>query len=425
MASADQAVIHSRLSSDESRTRGASARSLGASDARTRIALSLYHDLATVEQEWRRFEQVADCTAFQSYDWLSTWRRHIGALEGALPAIVVGRGSAGETLFIVPLAIARSGLMRRLTFLGHELCDYNAPLLAPHFTEACGAEFDDIWRRILALLRAEPRCAFDIVVLDKMPEQVGGQRNPFTQLAVSLNPSGAYRASLLEDWDSFYAAKRSSQTRRRDRSKRRRLAEFGAVNLVSADAPDAAERILDVLIDQKRRSFARMGIVDLFSRPGLEDFFRDLVAQPSDRRLAHVSVLDVGGSPAAVNLGLEFRGVYYHVLASYDDGEMSRFGPGAIHLQELIRRAAERGCSTFDFTIGDEPYKRDWCDGTIRLYDHVSAATLRGIAAAAMVNLARRAKRTIKQSRLWPALLALRSRLAGRAQPRDVGERAD
>ena len=35
--------------------------------------------------------------------------------------------------------------------------------------------------------------------------------------------------------------------------------------------------------------------------------------------MVHVSRLDVGAAPAALNLGLTFRGCYYHVLASYTD----------------------------------------------------------------------------------------------------------
>jgi CelD/BcsL family acetyltransferase involved in cellulose biosynthesis len=43
-----------------------------------------------------------------------------------------------------------------------------------------------------------------------------------------------------------------------------------------------------------------------------------------------------------------------------------------------MRYAIERKCDAFDFTIGDERYKSEWCDGVFKLYDHVSAATWRG-----------------------------------------------
>src|ERR1700709_1966654 len=79
----------------------------------TPVELSLYDDLAAIEQGWRGFEQHADCTVFQTFDWLSTWHRNIGAREGFKPAIVVGR-SDGDILFILPLAVKPGGGVRRL-----------------------------------------------------------------------------------------------------------------------------------------------------------------------------------------------------------------------------------------------------------------------------------------------------------------------
>ena len=40
------------------------------SDVRANLSFHIYGDLAAVEREWRRFEH-ADCTAFQTFDWLA------------------------------------------------------------------------------------------------------------------------------------------------------------------------------------------------------------------------------------------------------------------------------------------------------------------------------------------------------------------
>ena len=67
------------------------------------LELSLHHDLASIENDWRAFEESADCTVFQTFDWLSTWLRNIGVHEGAKPAIVIGRHD-GAILFLLPFA---------------------------------------------------------------------------------------------------------------------------------------------------------------------------------------------------------------------------------------------------------------------------------------------------------------------------------
>ena len=82
-----------------------------------------------------------------------------------------------------------------------------------------------------------------------------------------------------------------------------------------------------------------------------------------------------------------------------------------------MRYAIEHGCREFDFTIGDEPYKRDWCDIEIKLYDHRSAATVRGWLAVLPAIAFSRVKRVIKQTPfLWRLFVKTRARL-GRPRP--------
>jgi CelD/BcsL family acetyltransferase involved in cellulose biosynthesis len=260
------------------------------------LNLRIHGDLANVEAEWRRFEAVADCTVFQTFDWLAAWHRHIGLRARVQPAVAVGRFADGDTAFIVPLCIAPHGPARRLCWLGQELCDYNAPLLARDFFERVTAErFLDIWR----------------------------------------------------------------------------------------------------------------------------EFFLDLATNPQTRQLVHVARLQVGADAVAANFGVVFGGCYYHVLASYcEDSRAAHFGPGALHLRELLKYAIERGLQRFDFTIGDERYKLEWCDSSLKLYDHAAAATWRGWPAARAAAARRRLKRLIKQTPwVWNAVSAARTALGAYSRP--------
>ena len=374
-----------------------------------RITVSVHHDLAAVEADWRRFEATASCTPFQTFDWLSAWQRHVGVRMGVTPAIVTVR-RRGEIILLLPLAVERRRFARRLTFLGGVLCDYHAPLLAPEFAERAPDGFLPLWREIRAALQASPSSRHDAILFGKMPAKLGAQPNPMLALHVTLHPSGAYETELPADWEQFYASKRSSSTRRRDRTKLKRLGELGAVKFVNPESAAELAMTFDLLVQQKSKAFARMGVPNLFAPPGHLAFFRELATSPRYRSLVHLSRLDVGTTWAALNLGLTFRDCYFHVLASYDDGETSRFGPGAAHLRELLRSAIERGCKRFDFTIGDEPYKRDWCDTEQQLFDFAAAASPRGLVPAAVALGWGRAKRAIKKSApLWNAVLRLRA----------------
>jgi CelD/BcsL family acetyltransferase involved in cellulose biosynthesis len=131
------------------------------------------------------------------------------------------------------------------------------------------------------------------------------------------------------------------------------------------------------------------------------------------RGCVHVTRLTVGAKVAAASIGLKCRGCYYLILSSYDAGELSRFGPGRAHLHELLRHAIDEGFQHFDFTVGDEPYKRDWSDLELRLHDYLSATTLRGWVVKMLMVQLRQLKRCIKQSPgLWRAFRKARA-LAG------------
>ncbi len=402
-------LIHPRTFADATRP-AARHRTLPKAD--TDIALSVHHDLTAAEPEWRAFEQVADLTPFQTFDWLSCWHRHVGEPAGVRPAIVIGRCGA-EIKFLLPLAIDAGRLSRKLRFLGQDLSDYNAPLLARDFSGTFGADpFIALWQQVRDRLQADARMRHDTIDFAKMPETVGAQANPFLNLDVTLNASNAYQTTLGADWETFYTAKRSSATRRRDRTKLKRLSELGEVGFVTPDK-DETPHTFETLIHQKARSFARMGVANLFARPGYAAFFRELAASDRLRPFVHISRLDVGTTQAAVNLGLTFRDCYYHILASYDDGDISRFGPGSAHLRELLHYAIDHRLARFDFTIGDEPYKRDWCDAEQKLYDHSAAATLRGWPVALISTARGRLKRSIKQSApVWDAVLRMRAALS-------------
>ncbi len=368
-------------------------------NASASVRLELREDIASLEPEWTEFQRAAACTVFQTFEWLAKWQQHIGDLRGTRPAIVLGRNEHGALLFILPLAIETQGPIRRLTWLGSELCDYNAPLIARDFWRHVG-DFDVPWRQAQRLLQSNPRLRFDLVDLQQMAETVGEERNPFLALTTHRNASSAHVATLGRSWEEYYKAKRSSETRKKERKQLRRLGELGEVRFIEVgDKPEIA-RTIETLTQQKSRTFARMGVEDLFARPGYQAFWLDVATTLPG--VTHVSRLDVGSTIAATSLGLTHRGCYYLVLSSYHDGEVMRHGPGRAHLHELLRHAIEHGIRDFDFTIGDEAYKRDWADVEVLLYDHLQAATPRGAVVVAMISAFRRTKRLIKTTPvLW------------------------
>ena len=392
------------------RTRHAGS-STPAGTTTTGPSLAVYASMQDIESEWRTFERTADRTPFQSFDWLEKWQRHIGSKRGTRPAIVVGRAADGCTLLILPLVIERGRFGARLTWLGSDRCDYNAPLLAPGFSDL-GLDWIAVWRRIKQSILANRSLRFDVVDFDKMPAFVGGQPNPLVALRTTPNANEAHIATLGDDWNAFYRTTRSSSSRKSQRKQLNRLADNGPVRFRTCETPQQIAETLSILVHQKQRALARMGADDIFDSPGARDFYADVTSDPAMSDMIHLSRFDVGAEVGATSVGLIFRDRYYLILSSYNDGEMSRHGPGRAHLIELLRFATERGTAQFDFTIGNEPYKLDWCDIQVRLFDHLSSQTAIGNLTQLPIAVSRLIRRWIRRDpRAWRAYTRLRRRI--------------
>ena len=210
----------------------------GSFNARTDIRITVHEDLAEIEQEWRAFERRADGTVFQTYEWLSTWQRHIGARRGVRPAVVIARDARGEILHA-----AAAGDRARHPVGAPDLARPRALRLQraaarPGFFAARQSRRASISSgttsgRGCAAIRGWPSTSSN---LEQMPETLGAQRNPMLHLGAAPHRDCAYLVSLADSWEKLYA-KRSSATRRHDRSKRHKLAEHGAVRFVSAAEP--------------------------------------------------------------------------------------------------------------------------------------------------------------------------------------------
>ena len=379
------------------------------------VTLEVRTDLASIAGDWRGFEAEAELTPFQSLEWLAKWQHYIGAPAGTRPAIVLGCDQEERLLFILPFAVEPTRFGRRLTWLATDLCDYNGPILAPGVCERL-APFKPLWKEIVALIGSDPELRFDRVELTKMPAEIGSEPNPFMALAPVPEANSAYVANLGDSWEDFFNTKRSAATRKRERRQFKRLAEFGEVSLAEPVTSEGVELTLQRLYAQKAAAFARMGVGNFLMLPGHREFLTAFATDPVNADVVHVTRLDVGETWAATGFGRRFRGTYYLTLSSYEDGPMARYGPGRAHIQALMRWAIENGLERFDFTIGDEPYKRDWSDVTVPLYSHTAATRLSGLPIVLSRAALNGAKRAAKQNpAVYRFLNTVRTRLRRRS----------
>jgi CelD/BcsL family acetyltransferase involved in cellulose biosynthesis len=391
--------------SEASQGTAAGARALNPADLR----ITVCERFEEIESRWRNFEAEADCFAFQRFAWLATWQRCVGATEGIAPVLVWVEDEAGRPLMLLPLGLKRRRGIARLIWLGGPLSDYLAPLLSPDWEQRLSREgFLALWRAIECLLPP-----FDALCLERQPEYIQGKPNPMLWLGAWRHPSSAHVATLSGNFEAFLRDRHGAGWLGAERRKERRLANAGRLAFVVADGSNAAP-LLEAMIVQKSAHYRALGVKDLFAGAH-RDFVRTLTDEQIETGFVRLFALTLDDRVIASHWGLVDRDRFYYMLPAYQRGEIMRYSPGRLLLRHMLRWSMERGLRFYDFTVGDEPYKREWSDRELRLFDRYAGRTPRGRLYCTARRLTGTMKGALKRRRLlWELGKKLRARLAQR-----------
>ncbi|MFN4228673.1 GNAT family N-acetyltransferase [Parvibaculum sp.] len=394
------------------RPRGTTARFRAGYDARLAHAagITLYESFEAAEPVWRDFETHAAGTAFQSFDWLSAWYRHVGRELGVTPAIAVVTRQ-GAPLMLAPLGIERRFGLSLLVWMGGRLADYKGPLLAPDFEARLDVEFATLWRQIR---RALPR--HDLVMLDSQPVSLGTPAapfgNPFAALSASPAPDAAYVFDLPETFEEFSQRYRA-ETRRIDRSKFRKLEAEGEVSFRIAATPEERVAMTEEILARKAEQLAQQGISSIFEEENYLAAWRDLAGLPDERKLLEVAELRLDGAFLSGSVSHVWRGRSTLMVHTYDHETLPKLSPGRLHLLKHLQSSIDRGIDVYDLSVGYAAYKESFCDTPMEMRNAIAGASLAGHGAAAAIRAALAAKRLIKNDpRLMSLVQKARARLA-------------
>lgn len=343
------------------------------------IRIEIYHTIEDARDAWLAFQEKGDLYVFQTFEWLENWHHHVGSETGVEPCLVAVY-DAEKPLYFFPFGIVRKGFVRALVWFGGEFGDYGSPIVArdrsQETNEAWSApDFGSVWAEVL--LRIPP---VDVVWLVRIPERIDSRENPMRGLKCDPYHSGAYAARLSGTWNEFYASHAGAKTRSTDRRKSRRLSGIGAVTWTITDGSDEAalRRITHAMIEQKEKRYREIRARNLFHDDAHRDFFSRPLEGLVRSGLAHLSELSLNGEIITTHWGMVFRNRFYYFMPSFAPGPWTRFSPGRLLLFHLLEWCLDRGITVFDFTIGDEAYKTDWCDEETRLFQYFAARTAKG-----------------------------------------------
>ena len=351
----------------------------GLDDASLRgSTITVYGSLDEAERVWRRAVEACACYVFQTFEWNKAWRDTIGSVERVAERIVHVCAADGRTLLLLPLGVYDHRHFSSLQFLGGIFSDYNAPIIDRAFARDVAADvFGRLWRVIVDLMPS-----VDLVCLVRMPQTIEKIANPMLGLPEVTRSGTGYAARLPASFGEF-AGVRSAGFFRQNRSRWRRLAKLGEVELSLATGREERIAITRLAGKQKSQWLAQRGLPDLFRRQEVGDFYRLLTGTPLQDGEISVAALRVGGRIVATMWAPIFRGRYYFLLASYDQA-WSQYSVGRLLMEQLVQWCiGQPHINVFDLTVGNEDYKLFWSDHTIALHQHLDARTLKGAVVAA------------------------------------------
>lgn len=346
----------------------------------------------------------------QSALWTEEWVAKTSP-EGFVAMVEAG----GKPVFALALEIVRSGPFRTARFMSSGHANGNFAAADQAFLSAGGFDADAI---LAAVRRARPDV--DALVLERLLPDLDGLANPLLTLPHFQSPNLSLAVSLEGGFEALLSRVSGKRKKKKHRSQTRKFEAAGGFRRIEAKSPDEVLRLLDAFFAMKELRFRKMGIANVFGDAEVQTFFRslfiDALGESPPPFVLHA--LEVGGTLRAIT-GSSLSGkrlvCEFGAIAEDDLGHAS---PGDFLFFENIGEACRQGLEVFDFSVGDEPYKRLWCDIETRHFDVIAPLTVKGELLARSFRLKAGVKAFVKNSPLiWKLTKLLRKKAAGQPQP--------
>ena len=92
----------------------------------------------------------------------------------------------------------------------------------------------------------------------------------------------------------------------------------------------------------------------------------------------HISYLKLNDALIAAHWGIVHKKRFYYLIPSLDVRDLSKYSPGRLLISLLIKWSISKKIDIFDFTLGDENYKKSWCNNESQLYNYLYLNNFKG-----------------------------------------------
>ncbi|OIS93570.1 GNAT family N-acetyltransferase [Brucella cytisi] len=370
------------------------------------VAARILTDFKEIGQFWN--DAAAIHGAPQSFLWIDSWRAIVNA-----DSFVVGLFDGNGPILLVPLEVVSQSGAKIVRYPGGNHANCNFPWLRKEY---CGAVGREAVRQLIETIR-KARSDIDALSLTRQLSELQGTANPLLTLGMEPNPNPVLAASLDGGFDAVLDYANRKRKLKKHRQHSRRYEESGGWRIAGPQNRTEADNILDLYFAMKAQRFRKMGIRDPFADENVRNFFKTLFGEElaKSQELNELRFLEVGGTVRSI-IGKQFGDTGSTVeFAAIAEDELTTASPGEFLFFEDISRSCDEGRSIYSFGIGDEPYKREWCDIERTIYDTLVPLSARGKLFTTLQSARDAIAGSLKRNpRLWSLTKTLRSRFAKR-----------
>lgn len=360
----------------------------------------LVETLDDAERLWRDMAADADSTVFQTWEVFQAWARTIAAgaqCRWFVSALLDAR--TRKPLLLLPLVLRTEDGLDVIESADLGVADFYAPVIARGFVPTA-AEMECYW----SLMKHTFPTA-DLLRLSKMPQRIGRSRNPLLLLPnVNTIKLTNLKTALEPDWQAWLIANVPEKIRHDIAVRRRKLGKRGNLRLVTAETGAEADRFFAAMLAQRQERYKALGRRDILDDPNCRHFYRSLIRPGERNSVGTMQALLVDNEIVATGLGLVYNDAFHMIFPAFAGNGWRNYSPGLQLFFFSLEWAAARGFSHYDFTIGDESFKRNLGAEEFPLYEKLVAISAHGRQVVYMDRFRRFIRRNPQLSRLAESL---------------------
>ena len=298
-------------------------------------------------------------TVFLTQEWILNWYKYYGADKTLTVHLFFEKDRlVGIAPFVIFRVVWLGAPIRILRFMGTRQADH----LDVYIESVYRREGFALLMEYLATgLRWD---VMDLVDLPEDSENVVLLKELLSQYKFSYSIQSSIKCPYLrvenDDWDNFFAQKRSKSTRQDLRRRLRRLGELGDVEFRRYEDPAAVERIFPQLQTLYQKRWEDKFVSINFTSDKGRQFYCEMAADFSRQGQLDLLTVELNDQVIAFTLSLVKDHQFTWLLTAHDPSYDRYFAGEQVIIRMLEDAFKRSSILEIDFTRGDEPYKYKW-----------------------------------------------------------------